>query len=129
MEYNLIILRGLPGAGKSALANILQGDVCTADDYHIKDGKYDWKPENSGKAHFECQRKCEHFMHLSSPKIIVANTSTTEKELKPYYDLAKKYGYKVYSVIVENRHDGSNIHSVPEETLKKMSERFQIKLI
>jgi predicted kinase len=129
MEYDLIIVRGCPGSGKNTFADLLDGYVCTADDYHMKDGKYDWKAENAGKAHFECQRKCENLMKISVSRIIIANTSTTEKELKPYYDLAKKYNYRVFSIIVENRHNGENIHSVPNETLEKMSERFQIKLI
>jgi hypothetical protein len=46
----------------------------------------------------------------------------------PYYDLAKKHGYRVFSVIVENRHEGVNSHDVPEETLQKMRSRFDIKL-
>jgi hypothetical protein len=68
-------------------------------------------------------------MRQDAEKIIVANTSTTARELKPYYDLALKYGYQVFSVIVENRHEGKNIHNVPEETLQKMAERFSIKLL
>jgi len=60
--------------------------------------------------------------------IIVANTSTTESELKPYYDLAVIYGYKVFSVIVENRIDTKNIHNVPEETITKMKNKFSISL-
>jgi hypothetical protein len=62
-------------------------------------------------------------------EIVVSNTSTTEKELQPYLDLANEYGYKVVSLIVENRHGNSNVHSVPQETLQKMKDRFQIKLI
>ena len=42
--------------------------------------------------------------------------------------LAEKYGYMVISMIVENRHDGENIHNVPEETIEKMRNRFDIKL-
>jgi len=48
--------------------------------------------------------------------------------MQPYYDLAKRYGYQVYSIIVENRHDGVNVHDVPEEVLEKMKKRFDIKL-
>ena len=62
------------------------------------------------------------------PEIVVSNTSTTEKEMQPYIDLAKKYDYKVTSLIVENRHGGKSIHSVPEETIEKMKQRFEIKL-
>jgi hypothetical protein len=35
----------------------------------------------------------------------------------------------VFSIVVENRHNGVNEHNVPEETLKKMVDRFDIKLI
>ena len=41
---------------------------------------------------------------------------------------AKKYGYRVHTIIVENRHGGVNTHGVPEEKLEQMKERFQIKL-
>jgi predicted kinase len=129
MEKDLILLRGLPGCGKSTLAKLLNGYTCTADDYHMKDGVYMWKAENTSKAHDECQRKCEKYMELDMSPVIIANTSTTEKELESYYKMAKKYKYKVFSLVVENRHNGKNEHNVPEETIKKMTERFQIKLI
>jgi hypothetical protein len=45
-----------------------------------------------------------------------------------YYDLAKKYGYRVHSLIVENRHDGVNEHGVPADKLEQMKNRFNIKL-
>ena len=34
-----------------------------------------------------------------------------------------------FSLIVENRHGGKNVHGVPDETLEKMEQRFSIKLI
>lgn len=61
-------------------------------------------------------------------RIIVCNTNTTEREMKPYMDLALQFGYKVFSIIVENRHGGVSIHNVPEETLEKMRNRFEVKL-
>ena len=45
-----------------------------------------------------------------------------------YFDLAKEYGYRVYSLIVENRHSGVNSHGVPEEKLVQMKNRFEISL-
>jgi hypothetical protein len=40
----------------------------------------------------------------------------------------KKYDYKVFAIVVENRHGGVNVHSVPEEVLESMRNRFSIKL-
>jgi hypothetical protein len=34
----------------------------------------------------------------------------------------------VTSIIVENRHEGTNEHGVPDEVLTKMKNRFEIKL-
>lgn len=125
----LIIVRGLPGSGKSTFANLLGTKaICTADDYHTHKGVYNWTPEKVKDAHAWCQRKARRFMKARVERIVVANTSTQEWELAPYYDMARKAGYKVFSVIVENRHNGQNIHNVPEETLEKMANRFEIKL-
>ena len=48
--------------------------------------------------------------------------------MQPYYDLAEKHGYTVYSLVVENRHGGVNEHGVPEDKLEIMKNRFEIKL-
>lgn len=46
-----------------------------------------------------------------------------------YYDLARKYGYRVHSLVVENRHGGVNEHGVPDDVLDQMQDRFEFKLI
>jgi hypothetical protein len=48
--------------------------------------------------------------------------------MKVYYDMAKTYGYTVFSVIVENRHGGENLHGVPEDKVQIMKDRFEVKL-
>jgi hypothetical protein len=48
--------------------------------------------------------------------------------MKPYFELAEKHGYKVFSVIVENRHGGVNVHDCPEDKIELMRNRFEIKL-
>jgi hypothetical protein len=65
---------------------------------------------------------------LNQSHIVVSNTFTQEWEMQPYYDLAKQYGYKVFTLIVENRHGGVNEHGVPEDKLKIMKNRFEVKL-
>jgi hypothetical protein len=61
-------------------------------------------------------------------KIIVSNTFTQEWEMTPYYEMAEKFGYRVHSLIVENRHGGQNEHGVPEKKLEQMENRFEVKL-
>jgi hypothetical protein len=67
-------------------------------------------------------------MKYEHPRVVVSNTFTQEWEMLPYYELAAKYGYKVYSLIVENRHGGVNEHGVPEDKLTQMKNRFEIRL-
>jgi hypothetical protein len=45
-----------------------------------------------------------------------------------YMELAKSWNYRVFSIIVENRHDGVNQHNVPEDKLQVMKDRFEFKL-
>jgi hypothetical protein len=67
-------------------------------------------------------------MRLEHSPVVVSNTFTQEWEMEPYFELAKKYGYKVFTVIVENRHGGTNEHNVPEDKIEQMKTRFEFKL-
>ncbi|HRT03987.1 MAG TPA: ATP-binding protein [Candidatus Diapherotrites archaeon] len=128
-KKSVILVRGIPGSGKSTFSKFLGRAICSADDYHIDlNGNYNWKEENLKASHEWCKRKCERFMKIGAEKVIIDNTLSSEWEIDPYIDMAKKYGYKVFSIIIENRHGGISIHNVPEDTLEKMKNRFSIKL-
>ena len=124
----LYLLRGLPGSGKSTLSKSIGGIHIEADDYFMDNGEYKFDPTKIKLAHGWCQLRTEHSMEDGVPKIVVSNTFTQEWEMKPYFDLAEKHGYRVYSLIVENRHGGVNEHGVPEEKLVQMKNRFDISL-
>lgn len=97
--------------------------------FHVnKEGVYDWKPEKVKESHSWCQNMVGSWMSCGEERIVVSNTFTQEWEMKPYYDWASEFGYKIFSLVVENRHNGVNSHHVPEETLVKMKDRFEIKL-
>jgi len=127
----LFLLRGLPGSGKSTLAELLGGKHLEADMYFIRglDNVYQFDASKLKDAHSWCNGMTEFYMLDKAPRIVVSNTFTQEWEMKPYYELAEKHGYRVYSLIVENRHGGVNEHGVPEESLQKMEDRFEINLI
>ncbi len=124
---NLYIVRGVPGSGKSTFAELICDLVVTADDYFMRDGEYKFNPKKLKNAHAWARIQAEDYMKAGED-FAVANTSTTEWEMKAYYELAALYGYRVFSVIVENRHGGKDVHNVPEAKLKEMRERFEIKL-
>jgi len=129
----LILLRGLPGSGKSTLAKSLDGIHIEADQFFMIDGEYRFDASKLKDAHNYCFTRTKSYMYIHSSKdtaerLIVSNTFTQEWEMKPYFELAEKNGYRVYSLIVENRHDGVNQHGVPADKLEQMKNRFNIKL-
>lgn len=133
MEKNLILLRGLPGSGKSTLAKVLVGDkdYChkEADMFFVdSDGNYNFDPSKIKDAHDWCKEEVEFYMGYEHSPIVVSNTFTEEWEMDAYYKLAEKLGYMVTSIIVENRHGNKSVHDVPQETINKMNNRFDIKL-
>jgi predicted kinase len=129
----LYIVRGLPGSGKSTFAKTLGGTHFETDNFFMVDGEYKFDGSKIKEAHNWCQNSVNSAMILNNTAglnetIVVSNTFTQEWEMKPYFDMAETYGYKVFSIIVENRHGGINQHNVPEEVLNSMKNRFEIQL-
>jgi predicted kinase len=130
-DYNmkeLFLLRGVPGAGKSTLAKSLGGMHIESDKYFMDGDEYKFDPSKLKDAHAWCQNAVKVWTKNSVEKIVISNTFTQEWEMDYYFDLAKEHGYRVYSLIVENRHGNKDVHNVPEEKLLQMKQRFEIKL-
>jgi len=133
MEKILYIVRGLPGSGKSTLAKSLGGKHFETDMFFITDGEYKFDGAKIKEAHKWCQDSVNTAMLLNHTAglnnvIVVSNTFTQDWEMEPYFQMADYFDYKVFSIIVENRHGGVNQHGVPEDKLEQMKNRFEIKL-
>jgi predicted kinase len=129
MKKILYLLRGVSGSGKTFAAETLGCPVFSADDFFTQDGDYNFDPSFLSSAHKFCQDNVkDHMGYEFVDKIAVANTFTREWELGAYYLMAKQFGYTVISMIVENRHGGTNSHGVPESKVQKMRDKFEIEL-
>ena len=129
MEKILYIVRGIPGSGKSTFAKTLSDNHYEADMYFLdQESNYVFDGTKIKNAHAWCLDRVKTDMAVAREKIVVSNTFTQEWEMEPYLELAKQYGYKVFSIIVENRHEGINQHGVPEDKIEQMKNRFSIKL-
>ena len=130
MEKVLIIIRGLQGSGKSTVAELFGTKaICCADDYFMRGGKYQWYGHILPAAHAWCIKKCRRFMKKQACRIVIDNTNVKARDLVPYTDLARQFGYMVHTIIVENRHGGVNSHGVPQEALERLEAKFDIKLL
>ena len=129
----LYLVRGVPGSGKSTFAKTLGGTHFETDNYFMVDGEYKFDFTKLREAHKWCQDSVNTAMILNhttgqNEVIVVSNTFTQEWEMESYYKMAETWGYRVFSVIVENRHGGVNQHGVPDDKLEIMKNRFEIKL-
>lgn len=126
MNCKLILIRGLPGSGKSTIAKILSkaGFVhLEADTYHLNsDGDYCFDAANIKKAHEWCQQETRKELE-SGNDVVVSNTFTQAWELAPYLDIAKSLGIEPNILIAKGYWE--NIHSVPTEVLTKMRNRWE----
>lgn len=124
----LILIRGIPGSGKSTLAkSILRqeyeyGKHMEADMYFMREGEYKFDATKLGAAHAWCQNETRHFLERNFT-VAVSNTFTTIKELRPYFAMAKEFGIVPEVILCQNQF--GNVHNVPEESLKRMRDRFQ----
>ena len=128
---NLILVRGIPGSGKTTFAKIISpwniaADDCWAYDYTVDPRGFNF--EESQKAHQRCQECVQAWMEINRTPIVVHNTFVSLNSMLPYFTLARAYGYQTHTLVIENRHMSESIHNVPNETLNKMKNNFEITL-
>ncbi|KAK6173334.1 hypothetical protein SNE40_016805 [Patella caerulea] len=129
----LVLLRGLPGSGKSHLAREIVGNgiILSTDDYFIKDGIYMFEPNDLTTAHTWNKQRAINAMEAGTNPVIIDNTNTKIWEMKPYAKSASQNGYNI--VIIEpdtpwkfkaRELQAKNIHGVSKDVINKMKDRY-----
>jgi predicted kinase len=132
----MIVMRGLPGAGKDYNLDILVGEykkevvVCSADDFFMENGEYVFVPWKIGQAHESCKLKCFRAM-AEGKHVAISNTNVQKWEYELYLEMAMHFGYEV---TVMSIFDGGctneelakrNQHGVPLEAIEAMRDRWE----
>jgi len=122
----LIITKGLPGAGKSTWLRTQVPDavVCSADDFFMVDGKYQYDRTKIDEAHRYCADRFEAALKAGEPLIALDNTNLRNAHLQPYIAQAQVYGYEIEIHTFRISIDASaarNSHGVPHRHVHRMA--------
>lgn len=120
----LVLIRGLPGSGKSTIAKSLCGFVHLEADMYFVDavGNYQYEKARIKEAHEWCQRETQK--HLArGDDVVVSNTFTRRFEIEPYIKIASGLGITPNVLIATGKFE--NVHGVPADVIESMRNRWE----
>ncbi|KAL4088318.1 hypothetical protein PRIC1_012741 [Phytophthora ramorum] len=151
----VVILRGIPGSGKSTLGRELEAicryrevafTACSADFFFETPRGYVFDVKKLAAAHSACRVDFTRAVHGDVPRshggsmqcrphqhmVLVDNTSTQRWEYEPYEDIAKSNGCRVHIVemkcpdaLTAFRMGQRNSHGVPPDKVVSMFMRWE----
>lgn len=138
----LVILRGLPGSGKSYLARRLVENtvssqeyhrfIFSADDYFMRRGVYQYDVSKISDAHTFNQQRAFEAMRRGVSPVIIDNTNTQIWEMRSYGMVGAQFSYIIEVLEPDTpwafnwrELDRRNTHRVPQEKLREMLSRYE----
>ncbi|XP_065669233.1 NEDD4-binding protein 2 isoform X3 [Hydra vulgaris] len=134
-NFVLIIMRGLPGAGKSTKARQLRGAngvLYSTDDFFFINERYKYDSTQISDAHEWNQKRTKEGMKMKISPIIIDNTNMMAWEMKPYVAMALTHDYDIFIIEPDtpwawnpSELADRNAHGVPKEKIEQMKERYE----
>jgi len=120
MNKKLVLIRGLPGSGKSTKAKVL-ADIgfahFEADMYFVKDGKYLFDHSLIKDAHSWCQMQADLWLRAGHD-VVVSNTFVRVWEMSPYFEIARNA--KADLLVLHATGNYQSEHDVPDDVIQRM---------
>jgi hypothetical protein len=113
----LMLIRGLPGTGKTTKAMGYVNDGYRhfeADQFFVVDGEYRFDADKLPEAHAWCLEQTRKALG-EGEFVCVANVFATVEDIKPYTELGVDYR------VVEANYPGQSAHKVPQSALRAMA--------
>lgn len=118
-EAKLVLIRGLPGTGKSTMATKMAGYIHYEADMFLEiNDVYVYDASKVRAAHDWCLASAKKALEQNK-NVVVSNTFVKLWELQRYIDLGFSFE------IIEMQERWPNIHSVPEEKIEIMAQGWQ----
>lgn len=122
----LLIVRGIPGAGKSTLAQVAvaAGYTHLEDDMaHFNElGEYDYHWSRD-QAAFDWLAVTTQRLLMHNQDVVVSSVFRTNSVIQPYKDFCDAHGHRFTIATLEANH--GNIHDVPEKVLAMMKDEWE----
>lgn len=131
-------MRGLPGVGKTALANVLRtldekSVVLSSDDffYDAKTQTHKFDKEKIQEAHEWNFERFKKAVESGTKNIVVDNSNVKNYHYHHYLDYGQRHDYLVSVVTIphndvdDKRLVERNIHGVSRETIRRMRKEFE----
>ena len=135
INANIVLIRGLPGSGKTSLADMIDCDYSVAtDDFFMVNGVYQYDRDLLSENHGKCAEFVKDKISRHYPigcNIVIHNTFSERWEMQVYIELANdnNYNHRVIDLFDAGLEDKQlevrNEHSVREEDIFAMRERWE----
>ncbi len=115
----IVLIRGLPGSGKSTMAKSMAGYLhFESDMFFVTDGHYAYDALKIRQAHDWCEASAKAAIE-EGKNVVVSNTFMKKWELQPYID----FGYPFRVIEMDGK--WPNLHEVSDDVIKTMISRWE----